>query len=281
MAQSIFAGCTSYEEQSLKSIIEDIECWKEYSLKINNELSERVEISKSNKFWSKVPFNFQQLIYLSINYTKEMIYDFDIILKACASDSVTEREVTLLYNIGKKAIELNREYPRDYNSDDRWQDYENKDFEVVEKMYQHGRDFFVTLMDATNASSRLRDYINKKNIVNNNISINQSGEKCQAIGINNGNIINNIYESNKIIDEIKNAIEAIEKSKDLDLECKSQVKDILEETEVAISNNDECKQNFCKKMLKIFKSGGGKKVVTTLEILSNFATIASFFGIGN
>lgn len=280
MAQGIFAGGTSYEEQSLKSIIEDIKSWREDSLKINNELNERVEQSKLNKFWSKVPFDFQRIIYLSINYTKDLVFDFDMILKACESDSVTTREVALLYNIGIKSIELNNKYPRAYNSEDRWKKYGNKDFGVVEKMYQNGRDFFASLMDANNASDRLKDYINNKNIVNNNFSIIQNGDKCQAIGMNNGNITNNIYDSSQINGEIKKAIDAIENLDGLDFECKSQVKDILREAGESINIDDETRQSFCKRMFNVFKSGGGEKVTKTLEVLSNFATVAAFFGLG-
>lgn len=280
MAQGMFAGCTSYREQSLKDIVEDIEFWKKYSLEINSELKEKVEQSKKNKFWRKVPFNFQQLIYLSISFSENMIFDFDIILRECKADSVTEREVNLLYNIGERAIAINRQYPRDYNeAEERWHKYGDKDFEIVEKMYQHGRDYFITLMDAINASDRLRTYI-KKDIVNTNISITQNGDRCQAIGMNNGNITNNIYDSSQINDEIKKAIDEIEKLDELDFECKSQVKDMLKETGKAINANDETRQSFCKRMFNVFKSGGGEKVSKTLEVLSNFATIAAFFGLG-
>ncbi len=46
MAQGLFGGCTSYEVQSLNSIIKDVENWKSYSQIINRELKERVEKAK-------------------------------------------------------------------------------------------------------------------------------------------------------------------------------------------------------------------------------------------
>ena len=278
MAQGLFGGCTSYEVQSLNSIIKDVENWKSYSQIINRELKERVEKAKENKFWEKVGFDFKMTIISTINYTENMLYDFDMIINACRLDELTEREVTLLYNIGKNAHEFNRQYPRDFKGDNRWHDYGNKDFENIEKMYQDGRDFFVTLLDATNAANRLKDYINKK-IVNKSIYISQSGDNCQAVGLNNGTVISNIYNNQQISNEIKSAIEKIEESKELDLECKNQIKDILTETESAIISNDKNKQNFCKKMFNIFKSGGGSKVIETINILSSFITIGSFFGL--
>ena len=46
-------------------------------------------------------------------------------------------------------------------------------------MYADGRDFFVTLQDAVNAASRLEDYVNNQNVINNTMNIGGNVENSQ------------------------------------------------------------------------------------------------------
>lgn len=121
-------------------------------------------------------------VYSSISYFNTIVEDLKMVKAAIETNSITEREVSLLRKIGCKANEYNNEYPRTYKSEKRyWHDYGNPDFEIVEKMYAKGRDYFVTLQDAGNAASRLEDYMSRGQTINNtmNISGNVTGSQIQ------------------------------------------------------------------------------------------------------
>lgn len=188
MAQSIFGGGTSYEEQSLADILEDIERWLKYTEVTKQRISEWLEKSKSNGFWAKVDCDFQLTIYSSLSYFKTIISDLYIVKEAIIFEKITEREVVLLKKIGRKSSEYNIEYGKTYKRNERWHDYGNPDFRVIEDMYAKGRDYFVTLQDAGNASSRLEDYMQRGQIVNNSVHIEGDVKDSQLqLGTTNSN----------------------------------------------------------------------------------------------
>lgn len=53
MAQGIFGGATSYEEQSLTDIDLDIQRWIKYTDEIKKKMNSWLEESKRNGFWKK------------------------------------------------------------------------------------------------------------------------------------------------------------------------------------------------------------------------------------
>lgn len=177
--QSIFGGATSYEEQSLNDIKDDIICWTKYTKEIQSEISNSLEISKNNRFWNKVDYDFQMTVYASISYFKTILEDFKIIVTAIENNCISSSEITLLRKIGQKSIQYNREYPKTYKDNQKWHDYGNPKFAVVENMYAHGRDYFVTLQDAANAASRLEDYMNRRNIINTTMTVNGNVSNSQ------------------------------------------------------------------------------------------------------
>lgn len=172
MAQGIFGGATSYEEQSLTDIDLDIQKWIKYTEEIKKMMNSWLEESKRNGFWEKVDFDFQMTIYSSISYYNTIISDMKMVHEAILYGTITQREVKLLQKIGNKAFSYNNEYPQTYKSERRyWHDYGNPQFQIVENMYAKGRDYFVTLQDAANAAARLEDYMSSQNVSNNTMNI--------------------------------------------------------------------------------------------------------------
>lgn len=114
----------------------DIKEWLEYTDKIKHGMELWLKSSKENGFWQRVEFDFQMTVYSSISYSNTSVEDLKMVKAAIETNSITEREVSLLRKIGCKANEYNNEYPRTYKSEKRyWHDYGNPDFEIVEKMY--------------------------------------------------------------------------------------------------------------------------------------------------
>lgn len=282
MVQSIFGGATSYQEQSLKNIIIDINRWIDYTISTRDFLQSSEIYLKSENYWHNIPFNFQMTLLSSITQQNTYLEDFNIILKSINNDSITDREINLLHKIGSMAISFNSEYGKTYKEDSTWKDYENPMFKVAEDMYCKGRDYFVTMQDATNASIRLQDYSIKHPIITqNNITQNISRNSGQVVGISNGNLIQNKLNSNStILDDIKSAVIELNKSSEIDSLHKDYINNILTNTASALNNDDIQTQNTCKAELKAFLFGAGDKALKVVGILSSFASLASFFGVG-
>ncbi|KFZ26604.1 MAG: hypothetical protein KQ78_01193 [Candidatus Izimaplasma bacterium HR2] len=186
MSQGMFAGATDYSHQSLEDIKEDIEKWIEYGEETNKLITNSIVKLKETNFWNSVPFDFQSTLGGTIKYTNTFKSDGLLILEAINNGQITNKEVTLLRNLGNQAIEYNDHYGKTYNSESRWKDYSNPDFRIAEKLYQNGRDYVISLMDAQNASFRLEDYESKGESTVNKIDI--QGKKIKTGDISQGNV---------------------------------------------------------------------------------------------
>lgn len=216
MSQGLFGGATSYEEQSLDDILEDVNRWLEYT----RETQEFFRCSKSNAvqsgFWEKTGYNFKLLLELSSKYFNTIVHDLELVKGCIETDTITKREVTLLHKIGKKSVELNEEYGRTYHNDYFWQDYGNLDFAVVENMYANGRDFFVTLQDAGNAACRLEDYMANEQALNYSMNFNGNISDVQiqqgTIKSTQSKIINDTFDYECILDVLSKIQRSLENS---------------------------------------------------------------------
>lgn len=158
--QGSIGGTTDYSEQSCDDILKDIQRWIDETQKIDAYMNEHLKMAKNSGFWRCVDFDFQMTLLTSMKFLKTVVSDLGQVESTIKHDCISEREVRLLRKIGNKAVEYNDEYGKTYHGNHRWQAYDNSDFKVVEDMYGEGRDFFVSLQDAQNASFRLEDYIN-------------------------------------------------------------------------------------------------------------------------
>ena len=198
MAQSMFGGMTSYKDQSLSDIQQDINKWQAYTNEIQNFFNETIDKLEKMNYMTKMDFNMSSVFYNTIQITNTFLEDFRVINESIGSGNITEKDVKLLNNIGRISIINNKDYGVNFKSGD-WHEYEktdsNSDFRLAEKLYENGRDFFVTLQDAVNAANRLNDYINTSPPptgnsyyiygTNHNIMQGQSGNTTMNINQNN------------------------------------------------------------------------------------------------
>lgn len=213
MAQSIFGGMTSYDEQSLPQILENINFWIEYTNNIKKFIEDKKTILVQNSFWNKIPYNFSVTINSTIMYTDTILSDLNIVKKAIESNLITEKEIILLNKIGIKAIEYNHEYGKNYKENYEWRDYGNKDFEPAEEIYEQGRDYFVTMQDCANASHRLEDYMEKSQVVSNTLNLNNVSNTQIQQGVSNSAQSMNIGDSfdyQKVLDAMNEISKYIE-----------------------------------------------------------------------
>lgn len=213
MAQGPIGGATSYEEQSLHDILEDIIGWINYT---NNKklfiLGQKDSLHQSG-FWDKIAFNFRLTVISTISYFDTILYDLALIKTAIENNCITEKEVNLLRNIGYKSIEFNREYGQTYKEDlIYWSDYDNPDFRVAEEVYGRGRDYFVTMQDACNAAARLEDYMEKGQVINNTLHIGGNVISSQLQQGTNNSTQNMVAENNFDYEQVLKILNKINKS---------------------------------------------------------------------
>lgn len=180
MAQGIIGGATSYEEQSLIDILEDINCWLSYTEKKKAFIHSKKQELMEKNYWRNVPFNFQLTINRTLSYFDTIIHDLNLIKIAIEKHCITMKEIILLRNIGSKAMLYNIEYPKTFKEDSLcWPEYEKPDFMIAEELYEKGRDYFVTMQDAANAACRLEDYMEKGQVTNNTLNVSGSISSSQ------------------------------------------------------------------------------------------------------
>jgi hypothetical protein len=171
MGQSLIGGATSYEEQSLTDILDDVKKWVEYTLDSKSKILE-YKNQFQDAYWYKIPWNFQLTITSTLMFLDTILFDLGLIKAALLANNVTSKEVALLRNIGRNATKKNIEYGKTFKEDNcYWHDYKDAQFKIAEKIYCEGRDYFVTLMDADNAAHRLEDYMNHSSATNNTLNV--------------------------------------------------------------------------------------------------------------
>lgn len=281
MAQSLFGGATNYHGQSKNDILEDLFYWVNYTKETQTNLSSKIEYLKSVGYYNTIPLDFKLTLESTLTQQKTILEDLEIIINSIKNNIITDRDVTLLNKIGINAVDFNNEYGLTYKKERYWKNYGDPLFKIAEDLYADGRDYFIILQDATNASARLKDYITPvAPITQHNINQTISGNGNQVSGITNGNMIqSHINSFTPLIEEINSALSQINQLKDIDDLIKEYVTNTLNDTSIALKTDDIDKQTECKYSLKAFFSGAGTKALNILSILSSFASISSFFGL--
>lgn len=161
MAQSFMAGMTSYENQSLADIVEDIMHWIACSEKTKDSISGMVSDLKATKFYIKIPYDYKVMIHEMPQICQTNLDDMKRTLNAIQAHTLRQGDVDLFWKVGKRAIENGNDNRKYYKSrdDGYWHDYGNPEFKMVEDIYAMFGDYCATLWDVTNAASRLKDYI--------------------------------------------------------------------------------------------------------------------------
>lgn len=198
MAQGAFAGATSYEDQTLEDILEDIKRWIMYSEETLSFFNEIITKLDEEQYYETIPSDLNVLFQTTKRKLATFISDFHIILKSISTDKISKREVDLLKNIGKISIEENKKYKPIYRiALEHWsgEQYGDPNFQKIEKLYAEGKDLFGTLMDASNAAERLKDYMSDERQQHQQITITGDGNQVQAALGNNNKFIMELTDS--------------------------------------------------------------------------------------
>ena len=200
MAKYLFKDLTDYTEQTLNNILEGIDNCIGCSEEIKRLFEETIsELTLCNYWIENVPWNFREFSQKVPNVLNTFISDLSLIKSSIEKDCISNRDIKILENIGKVAYE-NEEYCwrfyKDVNNEP-WKDYDNSKFRKVEKLYQYGRETFITLHDISNAVPRLKDYIKEEKTV---VNVSKTDN---SIHIGNNNKINNSMLGNNNLPDNK------------------------------------------------------------------------------
>lgn len=191
MTQGIIAGMTDYSYQTVTQILGDINEWIKYAEEIKSKIQNNLANVQNSTIWLNAPFNFKMTVNSTVGYSCTIIEDLKIVKKAIESNCITKREVALLKKVGENASEYNRRYGLDYHENESWHCYGDSSFSIIEEIYGNGRDFFASLQDASNAASRLEDYMQTGNVMSVNVSGDVSGSQIQVGTINSSQNMEN------------------------------------------------------------------------------------------
>ena len=189
MAQGFIAGATSYENQSLTDIVEDISYWITYSGEQKKLTTEHLAKLKTTDFYACIPYNYKAMIHEMPQICQTNIDDLSRVLTAISSRCLSKENIDLFRKIGRRAIENGNDNRKYYKSRDEgyWHDYDNPDFRIVEEIYASFGDYCATLWDIGNAAARLQDYIDVPNEVtvvkyeNNSVNIGNNNQISNSV----------------------------------------------------------------------------------------------------
>ena len=207
MAQGIIAGMTSYENQSLQNIIEDIINWIQYSDDIKTEVTKKLSELKNFDFYHKIAYDYKVMINEIPTICQTNTDDLRRTLQAIQNNAVTSKIVELFRKVGLRAFENGDDNKRCFKSRENgyWHDYGNAEFRVVEDIYAMFGDYCSSLWDIVNAASRLKDYIN----ISDEITTMKYENNSINIGNNNKIKKSNFHSKHTEVNDQKTASEGI------------------------------------------------------------------------
>lgn len=254
MAQGWIAGATSYETQTFEEIKQDVEYWSKYTNQVMEILKTNYDSVIQTTIWEKANYDFKAVIKSSIQLINTFKNDFDLVVGKLNTMGVTQREVSLLRNIGEVAMDYNKRYGKAYHEDEtNWHLYENPDFEKILTLYSEGRDYFVTLQDAYNAARRLEDYMensNMGNVQNNIINGSVSGNVTQQAGQggSTNSSLTNINEESFDYEKVLKILDTIKRTANSEIfdtefgENAAKAKEVIDQAISAVQKKDKPKK---------------------------------------
>ena len=106
MKQGPLGGAGNYAELSLEDILQNVCGWMEFAEKTKLLLNQNKNILRNNGFWQRVGYDFKEELGYSLLFIDTILYDLSIVKNSLYTETITPREVALLWNIGKKSAHL-------------------------------------------------------------------------------------------------------------------------------------------------------------------------------
>ncbi len=207
MAQSILAGMTDYENQSIDDIAQDIEEWIMRGEKTKKKIEDQVVLLKATSYYRQISSDYKSMVHDMPGMCQTNINDMKIVLSAIKDGSLSKKHVEFLRKIGNRAVKNGDENKAYYELNDEgyWHDYNNPDFILVEGIFVEFASYCATLWDIPGMAKRLLDYVDmSKEVTNvkyedNSIHI---GDNNKITNSNFGSRVKGVKEEEKLSSKV-------------------------------------------------------------------------------
>ncbi len=204
MTRGLIPGGTDYAFQSLSDLVDDLEGLLELVVTSHKTLVSSREKLIDNGAWESFLYDFRSIFNYSIKFYDTCMVEIAEINREVQIE-VQQHHVRRLATLSKIANKLNVDIGKIWHDNWRHHDYEDPNFQIIHGMYIEGRDMAVGLLDLSNISRRLQDYVGRRNLLplerGNQSSLSKFRERieasynleeirtlCQDLGINHENI---------------------------------------------------------------------------------------------
>ena len=161
MAKGLFAGMTDYSHQSFNDILEDLDKGEKLVIELIEAIENNIKKLEPSGYWKKQPFDFKNIIGYSLTHYKTTQQELHSIHEEIQK-VVQENHCKRLERIASVAHEINIDIGKYWHNDyEMYKDYDDLEFHTIEYIYGDTRDTAVTLLDYSNLSERLKDFIGK------------------------------------------------------------------------------------------------------------------------
>lgn len=163
MTRSLMAGMTDYSHQSFEDMMTDLYDWVQNLAQVCEILENSEAELKANSYWNNASYGVRGRFGYSLRFFKTSIEEIDSIL-ADFTDEIQVNHITRIRSLAQTAEKIHSDLGIAWNEDswDMKKDYGNPSFSVLERMYIEARGMAADLIDLSNLSARLEDFIGKK-----------------------------------------------------------------------------------------------------------------------
>jgi len=163
MPRSLFTGQTDYRHQTLTDIAEDLKNWLTSLNSVMIRSKKRISYLKKTGYWNGVPSDFELTIMYALKYFDTGAEEITLVLKDIQAE-VREADIKRIRRLGQIGAKLNDDFGTAWhqNYPVQFKQYEKREFRIIEKLYQDGRDMAVDMIYLINVAERLEDFVGKK-----------------------------------------------------------------------------------------------------------------------
>lgn len=161
MSRGLFAGDTDYSHQSLKDMTKDLKNW------IKNIKLSKTAIQKSFKEikgfpqWKKAPQDLKIVHEKTIMMCETSIEELKNILSEIKKE-IRQDHVIRLESLSSTAHEISNHYGEIWHHKYENKKYKTIEFKMIENLYGKSMDTLNDLIDLSNLSDRLEDFVGKR-----------------------------------------------------------------------------------------------------------------------
>ena len=162
MAKDLIGGMTDYSHQSFDDIIKDLDHEFRNISAFIDAIEKNINSLQDSGYWQdRVLYDFKTIVDYSLKHYKTSQKELEEI-KDEIQKEVQVHHCKRLGRISSVAHDINIDIGKIWHQEYHNKEYGKSEFNLVETIYADTRDMAVNLLDISNVSERLKDFIGKK-----------------------------------------------------------------------------------------------------------------------